>query len=98
MFETIEYNKCDKDELFIHLEGLSKHLSSLHVERSIVAQERNRTFYSAYARCPAPSVAAKERDAEFSSQDLDRELIGIDAQVNSATTLITLVMELISYV
>jgi hypothetical protein len=82
MHSTTTYGNLTEEELRFELVELTSVLSSAYGELSILLQDQQRDYLQAYSRSPGSSVAAKNREAQYFTEELTRQVFDKRAYIN----------------
>jgi hypothetical protein len=74
MRDTTIYGKLDDDELRDELVEVCAALVSAYNELGPLQADKSRTFIEFYARSPGNSVAAKEREADYHTLEINNDI------------------------
>ena len=96
MQNTNSYGKLTSEQLREELVELTSVLSAAYGELASLLMDQQRDYLSAYSRSPGSSVAAKNREAQYYTEDLTRQVIDKRAYINSIVLKRELAMFLLS--
>lgn len=91
-----QYSQLTDEQLRDELVVVFSHLFSAHRELGTLVSDQHRAYLEAYARSPGSSVAAKNREAQFQTQDESRDIIQLRALINSLTEARNLIVLLLN--
>lgn len=96
MHGTLEYGNLTPSQLRDEVVELTSVLASAYGELALILQDQQRDYLQAYAQSPGSSVAAKNREAQYHTEELTRQLLDKRAYVNSIVLKRELAMFLLS--
>lgn len=85
MRQISEYQTMQEDELYHELIEVSRVLAAKHIELGTFCSDQHVSYLQSYLQSPGNSVAAKNREAEFNTKELTREIIELKAVINALT-------------
>jgi hypothetical protein len=91
------YGKLSRQALITELVEVSATLTARLRELGGLKQDHNNSFYPAYFRAPGNSVASKEREAEYQTQDIINEMGHVEADIEILSKNRELLLFLIPY-
>lgn len=83
MENTLNYGKLDKEQLRAEVVELTSLLASAYGELAELLKDQQRDYLQAFTRSPGSSVAAKNREAQYYTEELTRQLFDKRAYINS---------------
>jgi hypothetical protein len=91
------YAKLDREELRDELCYIANALAAAYTDYTTVLTEERSDYLDAYARSPGSSVAAKEREAEYNTFHISREVAEAKAKIESLTVCRDLLVTLLAH-